>query len=180
MTTFKTRCTEYKKQVAKVAWQHARQYGLEFEEVFSESMTKALEAERAFDPKKGSLATFIVRCVTLHLANWCQEEFRRGAVDQQAAQGLGNASKFTNDTQDPEKLAIFSETLHNLSKEARTILQIIFDAPGDLINCAGGLHKPKFLRGELKRRCIGKKMSAAKYWKATAEIKEMVRESPII
>lgn len=156
----------------------ARKHFLEFEEVFAEAMAFGFEVQSSWDEERGKeegaqIKTYIYSCTFRHLCHWVRKEYRESNrnVDEVATFGGVTTDAYTGIT--PERQAILRELARNLPNEAHHILRILFEAPGDIINCAGGF-KPKLMAGILKKRCT-ETMTHDEYRKGCRELRLFVQ-----
>ena len=76
--------------------------------------------------------------------------------------------------QDPINLINFKDILEHMSKEAKYVVNIVLDAPGEVLDIVGG-EPPKMIRGAIVRYLRKKKWKWNDIWNTFNEIKQVLK-----
>lgn len=145
--------------VKKLARSWARTTGLEYEELEGHAFLLAVEAMNKYDPSRGAQTTYLWKVINAGLHIYCMEycKLRNQPFSGEIqSEGLG---------MDPERLASFKETINNLSKEAKEVIQVLFNFPTEIFNLGGNSSSPQRIKAGLVRFLVKKgwAKSTAKY-----------------
>lgn len=78
------------------------------------------------------------------------------------------------ETTTPETLYLIQEILESISEEAREVLEILFESPGELWNLARG--KGKLMRGLLKKKARENGFTIDLWESASRELRQVLKE----
>lgn len=186
--------------VRKMAWSFNKTTGIPFEELLSEATIGYLEAVQSHDPTRGKLSTHawtVMKCRLIDFTNkelYPRErttnelEYRAlygGQTNTIAGEGTDeDASASTKyaweaigtfgpqQDADQERTLIFKEAMDNLSDEAKTVCQVIFQSPHEFMTGA-----PKLSRGKVKNKLRQLGWSWSMIWNSFREIKATLNET---
>lgn len=149
--------------LAGLAKQYTK-FGIEYSELFQEAYKVSLEVATKYDPQIGPEYIFVWNCVRNKLVNYTLKNKISGAPE---------TNNHNNNT--PEQNTLLKDHLERLSNDAKTLISILFQSPGDIINSVGGLIPGK-CRSELVRRARNLHGGSINRWyKAINEIKNEMK-----
>ncbi|NIU01127.1 MAG: hypothetical protein GWN01_09435 [Nitrosopumilaceae archaeon] len=131
----------------KLAHSFHKTTGLNFDDLFQEACCAYLQAVKnpQYDPRKMAKTSYAYMKVKQHLILYLNQEKRHHPV-------LGEwvEEKFLIDSlsYSPEKYAIFGSLIKSLSKEALTVLNMVFESPHEFLEI-NSLHRQQAVRSRL-------------------------------
>ena len=156
---------EMNNMARKLAWSFARTNGDSFDDLYSEARVALLEAAPMHDPSRGAWSTFANRAISNRLC----DAVRKWRTDSGCApkeenldwnewnclgrfqrSGKAPLSECPHLEPYPYRLAELKSSLSVLSAEAKDVLRIVAQAPGELM-AMGQRETPTRLRQGLKR-----------------------------
>ena len=153
--------------IRKIAWSFHKTTGIEYDELFSEACLAYVREKQNHDPVKSEFSTFIWNICRNHLITYCQEQYREKHA--RIPEDFEPGSKTTS----TEETVFFLDTIENLSQEAQTICQMIFESPTEYLS----LNRPKFARGYLKDKLRKMGWTWESIWDGFREIKNVLNET---
>ena len=169
----------------KLSWSFAHTNNDSYEDLYSEAQVALLEAAPMHDPSRGAWSTFAHRAISNQLCD-VVKKWRRGHginpkdrnLDWSEWTSLGRfqrpskapLSECPHLEPYPYRLAELKSSLSILSAEAKDVLRIIAQAPGELL-ALGQRETPTRLRQGLKRKLREQGWTEKQIWGAFKEIK---------
>lgn len=153
---------QYERMLHRIAWSFHRTTGIEQEEFFSEACVGFLHAIRTHNPSRSTLSTWIWICVTTHLKAFLTKQ------KQEKASEL--CELFADPRDDISAQENWEEVLTTINSEAKEVVQIILEAPGEFFDAGA-----KFARGILFRKLRRMGWSWATIWDSFREIKTALK-----
>jgi RNA polymerase sigma factor (sigma-70 family) len=135
--------TEYQDLINKRAWSWHRTSGVPFEDLQAQGNLIFCEALECFDEDQSSFSTWLTLRLNQKLYIYIrylivrkQRETYFGLPDmlleEDNEDDLEGIQFVSDDTYNPERTVIFSDTIDNLSDEAKQVVNIIFNSPAEL------------------------------------------------
>ena len=168
-----------------MAWSFHKTTGIPFEDLLSSAFMAFAHGVKTYDSSKGSFSTYYFRvCQTRLIDNcadvkyWRDRKSRQphAASKEEITDPLENpmevsledtkGERVLVDTQNPERIVGFREAIRGMSKEARMVCRIIFEAPQEFL-----VHAPKLSRGKVKEELRKQGWSWSQIWNSFREIK---------
>jgi len=72
---------DYKKMIAKRAWSFSRSFGIEHDELVSEGNLIFVKAAKMHNGDRGKFSTFLWRCLTTGLLDFCRRQKRQAGYE---------------------------------------------------------------------------------------------------
>ena len=170
----------------KLAWSFAFSNGESYEDLYSEAQVALLEAAPTYDPLRGAWSTFAYRAISNRLCDTVRK-WRTGRgiapkgenLDWNEWSCLGRfqrsgkkpLSECPHLEPYPYRLAELKSSLSILSAEAKDVLRIVAQAPGELM-AMGKRETPTRLRQGLKRTLRDRGWTEKQIRSAFEEIKK--------
>ena len=155
--------------IRKIVWSFVQKHpGLEFDDLFSEAFLACLEAERYYDPGRGSKSTYYWHVVKNRLSVVVYNQMAQAGREQPLTEFDSDPTLYASS---PEQLYLaheaWQEVAASLSPEAQTICSIIIDQTDDL-----PIEKPRKCRGMIVKSLRDHGWSWASVWAGFREIKQ--------
>jgi hypothetical protein len=134
----------YEKLIKKISWSWHKTTGIELETLIAEANLAFAECQNNHNPKRGKFSTLLYHAIESHFKNIItKQHIQRYDGVEISMEDIALTSKYNQ-----EKECILRDTISKLSKEAREIISIVFDAPADLIAM---LPKPRLNKHRLTK-----------------------------
>lgn len=156
---------DYQRLITSRALVWSKRTGWDFQELMSEGNLIYVRIIQKFDPTKSCFSTFLYNGLQIHFGNLTRMKWRPERVEIE----LDQIPSFNNN---PERMAMFEELVRRLSKDAKILVECIFETPRDLIWMLRGRGKAVRITRHalLKYFCKKRGWSIPRYQKATKNI----------
>ena len=118
---------DYHKMIMGIAHKISKQFFKPYDELLSEGIFRVFEKLPKFDPKRSSLCTYVNRCATFGMLDYCIKPPKEIPHDSHNAWGEPN-KVFDIETK-PSWVKGF---LAEVSEETRHLIRVFFEAPEEL------------------------------------------------
>lgn len=119
----------YEKLIKKIARKWHKTTGIELETLIAEANLAFAECQNNYNPKRGKFSTLLWHCIESQFKNIITKaHIQRYDGTEISLKDIALSSKHNQ-----EKEYILKDTISKLSKEAREIIDIVLNAPADLI-----------------------------------------------
>jgi RNA polymerase sigma factor (sigma-70 family) len=165
--------------IRNLAWSFNKTTGVDFDDLFSEACVAYTEAEKTYDATQGAqLTTWATIKIRNALIDYCKKERRHQLTHTDLNQFIVEEVESTSN--DPIEMMIpdnkmlvrermsFSEEILSI-EELKTIYEIIFNAPTDLLALA-----PKLARGQIVEQLRQLNWPWSKIWSSFTQMKAIL------
>jgi DNA-directed RNA polymerase specialized sigma24 family protein len=162
------------KLIKNVCFSVVKNSGYDVEELYSEALVIYAEKRNLYDRSKSTkFTTFIY--VVLHnaLIDWSQKNNKYKQMyintDFSSSEEFSNKNEFRNQEDPSFNIENPVSVLDHLSDSGKKIAELLFTNWAELSEL-----KPKFIRGEISRMCIGNGWKFSQFWNDVKEIKQLL------
>jgi hypothetical protein len=175
---------DYRKMIAKKAWEFSRKYGIEHAELCSEGNLVFVYACRSYDGSTAAFSTYLTVCLNHGLSKFCRKQKQQTVFyDYSPADyEYRETMKSTQQAEEPrsnDHLRVINkihiqQSIANLPQSGCNTMRLLMAKPKEL--GLDGSEAPRIIRGALKRHIHSQGVSWAATWQTIREIKNIFEE----
>lgn len=140
------------KLLRKIAWSFHKTTGIDWDDLFQEAAYAYCVSIDKYKPEKGMISTHVWHCVTNHLKNYLQEEFKQtGHIDCYEALELALPNIAVNHPQ----------FLDALTEDAKHIAKLVLSTPKKFVVLSMEQAETRVIRIMLKNGWDGRRITLA-------------------
>lgn len=174
----RVRYKDYHKLICKLAWQATCKFPFEFDTLLSEGNLIFAQKRKKFDRKKAKFQTYLYHCVSGHYKNMnrLQNKVTKNCIEVIDPCSAEKCESVTvpRIEANQEKQLIKHEQFKELSSEAKEVIDIVLNAPKEILEVITAPSKEETSKKRL-RPYLAKKWGRAKVNKIFDELKEFTK-----
>lgn len=135
---------DYTRLIKKICWSWHKTTGINFETLEAEANLAYAECQHCYNPQRGKFSTILYHGIESKFKNLLKYKYlnKHDGIEVELEEAAGSSPC----TQ--ERRCMLANIIDNLSKEAKEIVSIVLEAPGDLMEM---LPKPRLSKHQLTK-----------------------------